>query len=74
MMTMTYSCSCGWRSGLLNDAQDHANANGHVVSITGSITSNIPQVDATAIAEAARARATEAEIMRRARDRGLLGK
>lgn len=72
MIRMSYSCACGMNTARLEEAQGHADETGHVVRIAGEVTTRIPQVDATAIEASARARATEAEILRAARDRGLL--
>ena len=75
MISLRYSCACGFATGVLNDAQDHANATEHHVQITGFMTANkAPVADLRALEERARTKARENEIMRRARDRGLLKK
>lgn len=73
MINLTYSCSCGFNSGVLNDAQDHANRMFHRLSIQGTLTADPRSVkskyDAT---ESAKIKAREMEIMRRAKEKGLL--
>lgn len=74
MMAFSYSCTqCEWKSGVLDAAQTHANT-GHVVAVHGTITSNKPVVDLTAISASAEQKMREAEILRRARDLGLGGR
>lgn len=73
MISMSYSCRCGWRSAVLNDAQDHANSTFHHVDLHGFITPNkLPVANTQSIEEAARKRAKESAILRAARDKGLL--
>lgn len=67
-----YSCGCGFRSGFLQSAQDHSNSAGHVVTITGSLSPDERVVDLKKIEKNAERKAREAEILRRARHRGLL--
>lgn len=71
MISLTYFCKCGWRSPVLDNAQAHADTTGHVVTVTGSITST-KTFDAKQIAKTAAEKAREAAILRAARDRGLL--
>lgn len=74
-MTFSYSCTeCNWKSGVLDAAQRHANNTGHVVDINGSLTANRPTVDITAISASAEEKMREGEILRRARDLGLVGR
>lgn len=73
MISLNYVCRCGWKSGILDSAQAHANATSHTVSVQGTITSNKPDEPVlTTIADRAKNTAREAAILRAARDRGLL--
>lgn len=74
MISMTYSCKCGFKSSVLDDAQGHADEEGHNVDLVGSITPRTIQFDTHAIELSAARKARESEIMRQARDRGLLDK
>lgn len=73
MISLRYSCKCGWSSTLLDDAQGHANATQHHVDVLGSIS---PVFNVTAqkqkIERAAKDKAWDAQVMRVARERGLL--
>lgn len=73
-MIFKYSCACGASVPSLDDAQNHANRTGHAVDVRGTITNNVPTASPEAIAAAAERRVRDAEIMRVARDRGLLKK
>lgn len=74
MIKMTYSCKCGWESGVLDEAQQHANHNKeHIVDIRGTITfQDKCKADKEFIEQEMRKRATDAEIMRRAREKGFI--
>lgn len=73
MITLTYSCKCGWQSVILDDAQEHSNLTRHKVEIVGSLTPNkaIPTTYVD-IEERARARARESAILRIAKEKGLV--
>lgn len=73
-ITLSYSCSCGFHSGILDDAQKHANWEGHYVDVSGCMTPTVetPLKLKGDITAQARAKAKDAAIMRAARDRGLL--
>lgn len=73
-MIFKYSCACGFSVPGLDEAQLHANRTGHTVDVRGQITNNVPTASPEAIAAAAERRVRDAEIMRQARDRGLLKK
>lgn len=72
MIQLSYRCACGAKTSDLDTAQKHADATGHVVTISGSMTSREPVVSSTKIAESAERKMREAAILRLARDRGLL--
>ena len=71
---LSYCCTkCRFGdTGILDDAQAHANATGHEVQIRGTLTANKLIISPEAIAAAAEKKLREAEILRQARDRGLL--
>jgi hypothetical protein len=71
-ISLHYTCECGATTAHLDEAQAHANEDGHVVRVSGTLTSNVPVISATAIAKAAEGKARDAAILRAARDRGLL--
>lgn len=71
-ISMSYHCPCGFRTLILDAAQNHANATGHVVSIQGALSANKPVVLKEAIEASAAEKVREMEIMRRARQKGLV--
>lgn len=73
-ITMSYSCSCGFHTGILDDAQKHANWEGHYLDIHGCLSPTVetPLKLKGDITAQARAKARDAAILRAARDRGLL--
>ena len=72
MISLGYRCSCGWRSGALEAAQSHADQTGHTVHVSGTIS---PRPKETVqITRSAREKLLEAEILRRAREKGLVRK
>ena len=71
MISLTYSCTCGFKTPILTSAQEHADTTQHVVEVRGSITSQ-KRPKAVQIEQAARDRALNAAILRAARDRGLI--
>lgn len=75
MISLSYSCRCGFASSILDDAQDHSNSTQHHVSIVGFMTpTKSPVANIHAVEERHKARVREATIMRLARDKGLLKK
>jgi hypothetical protein len=89
MIQLLFRCdSCSWRregstSGTLLDASDHATQFSHRVTIEGfaTHTASTPALSASptpmptpTTPPSVRRSAIEAEIMRRARDKGLLGR
>lgn len=74
MITLNYSCKCGYVSSILDDAQKHVNATRHHIDVSGFLTPNITLVKAAqeGAPEAVKERARENAILRAARDRGLL--
>lgn len=73
-ISLSYACTCGFSTGFLEDAQEHVNKTvGHLIHVRGTISANVPQVDPTAIAASAQKKMEDAEILRIARDRGLIG-
>lgn len=75
MISMTYLCTqCEFKTGVLNDAQEHANATTHSVEINGFITTNKVVGDFVRIETSQKIKdhARELEIMRRAREKGLV--
>lgn len=73
MIALTYACSCGWRSPVLDDAQEHADETTHIVQVRGTITAReLVSKRNIGIDERARLKARELEIMRRARAMGVV--
>lgn len=75
MYRLAYSCKCGWSSRMYVDAQQHANDTGHTLDVTGTLSaSERPVADESAltISEALKKKVREAEILRRAKQRGLV--
>lgn len=80
---VTYACtSCQVTAAMYDDARRHANITGHILKVVGELSpdnivapnSSLPQDEKDAIRTraAAVARTREAEILRRARDMGVV--
>lgn len=72
MISLTYSCTCGFKTAILTAAQEHADQTQHIIDIRGSLTAQKPPKADTAIEKSARDRALRNAILRAARDRGLI--
>lgn len=80
MISMTYRCSCGYATGILDNAQmhadDHLSNPKHRVAISGFISGRPKPLSAhkspERIEAAARTKVYEAEILRAARDKKLV--
>lgn len=74
MTSWEYTCTvCKYATPLLNNAQDHANETRHHLKVHGFLTPNRPPKTTTYNApEAQMQRARDAQILRVARDKGLL--
>ena len=72
MISMHYSCKCAWSSGVLDEAIEHSDKTGHFVHIDGTITPQEHTAVLKTIGASAARRAYEFEVMRRARERGLV--
>jgi hypothetical protein len=70
-ITLFYACKCGFSSGALEKAEQHAQTTSHVVNITGTLTPKIT-LDVEAISASAAEKARDSAVLRAARDRGLL--
>lgn len=72
---LTYSCTCGYATPILDNAQKHADSTGHTVDVRGTITerNDVASVKAIDASDQIRKKARELEIMRVARARGLGG-
>lgn len=74
MLTLRYTCgerACSFESTSLDDAQKHANEERHAINIIGALTPNRPP-PTQSIDEVARTKARTNEILRRAKERGLV--
>ena len=74
MLRMYYACvSCKDRLTTLTDAQRHADASGHVVTIRGDVlpSDNVADLKKLDASDQARRKAHDAAVLRAARDRGL---
>ncbi len=73
---LRYSCKCGFSTTWILDGQAHANATGHTLDVTGTLTAEERALKALPLSkdELLYKRMREAEILRIARDRNLLRK
>lgn len=74
MISMSYFCTkCGYKTAILDDAQDHTNETTHHMGINGFITPNKITIDKEAIRASAQAsRARDTAILRLAKEKGLV--
>lgn len=69
---LNYSCRCGFRSGILDEGQKHADRTGHTVDVNGTMSPRELTGVAHQLDLSTERKARELEILRQAKHRGLL--